>query len=107
MLSSSELKNLKNKTSKVDNKFAKLFDALSDINRFKIFTLLLESKGNICVSEFADILGISVPAASQQLKTLENSGLIERTRSGQMICYKVLSDDPAVKAVVKTIKDVI
>ena len=106
MLSTAELGKLRTRVSKLNNKFIRLFDALADINRFKIFTLLLESKeNNICVSEFADILGISVPAASQQLKNLETSGLIKRVRDGQMICYQVSYEDPTVKSIVKTVKE--
>lgn len=106
MLSTVEVGKLRSRVNKVNNKFAKIFDALADVNRFKIFTLLLESKNSdICVSEFADILGISVPAASQQLKSLEISGLIKRVRDGQMICYKIQYDDPAVKSLVKTVKE--
>lgn len=106
MLSAAEISKLKTKVNKSKNKFSRLFDALSDVNRFKIFTLLLESKNeNICVSEFADILEISVPAASQQLKSLELSGLISRVRDGQMICYKIEHSDPEVKSIVKTVKE--
>ena len=104
MLSAKELKKVKSIASDTNNSLSKLFDALGDINRFKIFNLLLETPDNICVTEFADILDISVPAASQQLKSLEMSGLIERVRDGQMICYKVRHDDPNVKSIIKTIK---
>lgn len=104
MLSAKEIGKYKDYVSGVDNSLSKFFDALSDTNRFKIFTLLLQSKGDICVSEFADILNISVPAASQQLKNLEVSGLIKKVRTGQTTCYVVKQEDPGVKSIVKTIK---
>lgn len=107
MLSEKDLGKLKILVKGVDSSLTKLFDALGDVNRFKIFKLLLDSKNDICVTEFADILGISVPAASQQLKSLELSGLIERVREGQMICYKVRSTDPSVKSIVKTVQSVV
>lgn len=106
MLSQKELAQLKNRASKMDNKMSRLFDALGDTNRFKIFLLLLNAKENICVSEFSEIFGISVPAASQQLKNLETAGLIERVRKGQMTCYNIRLDDPDVRSVVQTLQGV-
>ncbi|MDD2806978.1 MAG: metalloregulator ArsR/SmtB family transcription factor [Patescibacteria group bacterium] len=104
MISASELSQLKKYASKVDEKMVRLFDALGDINRYKIFNLLLEKRGDICVSEFAEILKISVPAASQQLKSLELSGLIKRVRNGQSICYQAKATDPRVKSLITSIK---
>ena len=104
MLSDKELGKLKSQAAGINNRLSKLFDALGDTNRFKIFTLLLEAKGNICVTEFSEIFGISVPAASQQLKSLELAGLIERIRNGQMTCYNVCLNDPEVRSIIKTLK---
>lgn len=104
MITSTELNQLKKYAGRIDEKMVRLFDALGDVNRFKIFTLLLEKRGDICVSEFAEILKISVPAASQQLKSLEMSGLIRRIRNGQSICYQVKTSDARVKAVISSIK---
>ena len=101
MLSAKQLSQLKNKFSQSGNQAPALFDALGDANRFKIFMMLLEAKQNICVSEFADICDISVPAASQQLKSLEQSGLIKKTRAGQTICYQVKQEDSLVKLLAK------
>lgn len=107
MLSGKELDKLKKQVNGLDKKIAKLFDALGDPNRFKIFLLLMQAKNNICVSEFAEVCGISVPAASQQLKSLENSGLIEKVRTGQMTCYKICYSKPSVKALSKTISNLV
>lgn len=76
------------------------FDALSDKNRYGMFKLLLNQK-EICVTEISMIFGVSVPAASQHLKILEQSGLVYRERMGQKICYKVKKEDPAVRLFVK------
>ena len=104
MLSNKDLSRLKNQAAGINNRLSKLFDALGDTNRFKIFILLLEGKGNICVTEFSEIFNISVPAASQQLKSLELAGLIERVRNGQMTCYNVCVNDPDVRSIIKTLK---
>ena len=107
MLSSKEISQFKKQLSTVDQKASRLFDALGDANRFKIFMVLFETKKDICVSEFADICGISVPAASQQLKNLELTGLVKRSRAGQMTCYKIKTEDPAVKSLTKTAAGII
>ena len=107
MLSEKEINQFKKQFVQVDEKVSRLFDALGDTNRFKIFMLLLEAKKDICVSEFASICNISVPAASQQLKSLELSGLITRSRTGQTTCYKVRTEDPAVKSLSKTATSII
>ena len=107
MLSSKELSQYKKQFSDVDERVSRLFDALGDANRFKIFMLLMEAKKDICVSEFADICDISVPAASQQLKSLELSGLIKRVRTGQTTCYNIKYDDPTVKTLSKTASNIV
>ena len=80
-----------------------MFSALGDAGRFRVFTLLTEHK-DICVTDIANVLGISVPAASQQLKILEMSGLVRRERSGQIICYHLKNDNPVVKLIIKMLQ---
>ena len=75
------------------------FRALGDATRFKLVSLLLEER-NICVSELADEVNISVAGVSQQLKILEQANIIERVREGQRICYKVNLDDPNNKKII-------
>ena len=64
------------------------FGALGDSTRYVIFKVLARHEG-FCVSDVAHIVGISVPATSQQLKYLELSNLVVRKRSGRKICYEV------------------
>lgn len=80
-----------------------LFRALADPRRFQMFRLLLKRK-DLCVSEIADIFKISVPAASQQLKVLERSGLIRPMRVGQSLCYEVRKSDSLVKSILRIAK---
>lgn len=79
-----------------------MFNALADTGRFRIFKLLL-TRDDLCVTDVARVLGISVPAASQQLRIMELSGLVKKERMGQMICYCVREDDPLVKSIIKII----
>jgi len=77
-----------------------LFGALADDGRFKLFSLL-SRRANLCVSDVAAVLGISVPAASQQLKVLEMAGLLHREREGRKCSYSIRRKDPLVAAIVK------
>jgi len=86
-----------------ERKIMQMFNALGDASRFNIFKILLNKK-DICVSEIADSLGITVSAVSQHLKILELSGLVTKHRNGQMICYEIMRTDSFVKCVIKLFK---
>lgn len=89
---------------KIDrSKLVRVFGALADNTRIKLIDLLQERK-NICVSELADELGISVSAVSQQMRILEMTGLVRRERMGQRICYQLNSDDRLAREVISFIK---
>jgi len=79
---------------------AKMLSALGDTSRFKIFKLLL-SKKDICVSEIADEIGISVPGVSQHLKILESAELVAPERRGQTMCYQVKKENSFVRSIIK------
>lgn len=89
-----------NTAQKIDrSKLVRVFGALADSTRIKLIDLLQERQ-NICVSELAKELGISVSATSQQMRILEMTGLVNRERMGQRICYQLNSNDEFVKEVV-------
>ncbi|MBI2042060.1 MAG: winged helix-turn-helix transcriptional regulator [Candidatus Nealsonbacteria bacterium] len=80
----------------------KTFSALGDPCRLYIFQLLL-LQHEVCVTDVAKVCKKTVPAASQQLKILEQSGLLIRQRRGQMVCYKLKRDSPTVKQLIQFI----
>lgn len=80
-----------------------VFKALGDPTRFELVELLMRQQG-ICVSELAHEVDVSVAGVSQQLKILEQCGVIERTRTGQKICYKLRDDDPHVNQALDLMK---
>lgn len=86
----------------LDERMPLIFSALGDPGRYKIFKLLTK-KQDVCVTDVASILGISVPAASQQLKILERTGLVRKIRDGQVICYVVKKDDPVIESIIKVL----
>ena len=79
----------------------KIFKALSDPTRFKIF-LLLNSR-IFCVNGIVNFLQISQPAVSQHLKILREAGLVKIEKKGYWVHYssdkekidKFLKDFPA------------
>ena len=79
------------------------FSALGDKTRFKLLQLLIKEDG-ICVSEMASEIKISNAGVSQQLKVMEQAGIIVRERNGQKICYRFDETTPDNKELLKLIK---
>lgn len=63
----------------------KVFKALSDSNRLKIFTLL--SRRTLCVNALVRCLNISQPAVSQHLRVLREADLIKVEKRGYWMHY--------------------
>ena len=73
------------------NKTADFFKALGDPTRIKILKLLLSGK-NLCVGMIAFKLNITQSAVSQHLKVLKSNDIVEGTRTGFNIHYRVNED---------------
>ncbi|MBM3709702.1 MAG: helix-turn-helix transcriptional regulator [Actinobacteria bacterium] len=73
------------------NKTADFFKALGDPTRIKILKLLLSGK-NLCVGMIAFKLNITQSAVSQHLKVLKSNGIVEGTRAGFNMHYRVNED---------------
>lgn len=69
---------------------ADLFKIFGDTTRVKIMYALLESE--MCVCAIAELLGMTQPAISHQLKTLKDSKLVGNRRDGKTIFYFLLDD---------------
>lgn len=65
---------------------------LGDKTRYKIFKLMLAGK-ELCVSQIAEQLNISASAVSQHFRHFEQTGLVDKQRNGQKICYALREDD--------------
>ena len=72
-------------TGKTMQELTKVFKALSDGNRLKIFTLLLE--GTLCVKALVNCLDISQPAISAHLRVLREADLIKAEKRGYWVHY--------------------
>ena len=61
---------------------AKVFKALSDPTRLRMVEMLSNCK-QMCGSEIAENLGISLALLCHHWKTLEHAGLVVKTKEGQ------------------------
>ena len=104
MLTKTEIGKLK-RSPGGDKSLPMIFGALSDTSRLRILRVLLKNK-DVCVSDMANILGVSVPAASHQLSVLETAGLVERLRKGKMTCFKIPVEDKTVKSIIDILNKV-
>ena len=102
MLTTKEIGKFKKKLEGSEDHLAFIFEALSNSARLKIFRLLLRQK-DICVTDVARILGVSVPADSYQFHIIELVGLVEKERMGKMICYKLKKEDPMVRKIMRIV----
>jgi DNA-binding transcriptional ArsR family regulator len=68
----------------------KIFKALSDPTRMKIVEVI--GNREICACEIPKKVGKSQPNVSQQLKMLEDVGILKSRRDGKMILYSVKNE---------------
>jgi len=66
-------------------KFIKIFKALSDETKLRIYLLLLRKE--LCVCEIVDILKIEQSRVSHCLRILKEAGLVTSRREGIWIIY--------------------
>jgi len=98
MLEPSQITKIQKTITEDDIVLSSIFNVLGDKSRFRILKILTQH-GELCVSDLAAILDISISSVSQHLRILEMSRLVMGERMGQMICYKPLIKDPKVKTI--------
>lgn len=85
-----------NQLTQEEDRLVYAMQLLGDKTRYKIFKLLL-SNDELCVSQIAERLNISVSAVSQHFRSFEMLGIVKKERMGQKICYELNTDDEFVK----------
>ena len=65
----------------------KMFKALSDETRLRIYLLLLQ--GELCVCELVNILNMEQSRVSHSVRILKEAGLVVNRRVGKWIIYSV------------------
>ncbi|OGH88585.1 MAG: hypothetical protein A3J93_00590 [Candidatus Magasanikbacteria bacterium RIFOXYC2_FULL_42_28] len=103
MLSTKEIVAKRKIFHDTDKKMALTFKVLSDVNRYRIFRILV-AQPKLSVSDMAQILDISLPLASQHIKILELANLLQKERAGKTVFPILKYDNPLVQAAVKTIQ---
>lgn len=79
-----------------EERITSTMQALGDSTRYKIFKLM-QSGQEMCVSEIAEAIGVSVPAVSQHFRIFELIGFVDKVRYGQKICYQLKDKDDFVE----------
>jgi DNA-binding transcriptional ArsR family regulator len=77
-------------TEREFEELVELYAALGNITRLKIIFSL--AKGELCVCDIANVLGLSIPATSHQLKYLYERKLLKYRNDGKMVYYSLNSD---------------
>jgi len=75
---------------------AKIFKALSDVNRLKILSLVYK-KGykcgdKVCVKDFSSLLNITLPTVSHHVKELANAKLLTPKKQGRWVYCQIDKD---------------
>jgi DNA-binding transcriptional ArsR family regulator len=105
MLTVKEKSALQKYISGSDDRLHVLFDALGEQNRCNMFRLFIKNT-NLNVGEVAELLGITVPLASQHLKMLENLSVLVRRKIGREVFYKINDQDPTVLSIIRSVLEV-
>ena len=70
------------------NRIARALNLAGNEVRLKIL-FLLDKESKMCPCDLSDILGMTVPAISQNLRKLKDAGLVETNKVGQTIFYSI------------------
>lgn len=77
----------------------KQLKALADKNRLTLLSCM--KNGEVCVCDFVEVLGVSQPAVSQQLKKLKEANIITERKDGTWKYYRLTEElSPVVQAVI-------
>ena len=82
-----------------EERMVRIMQLLGDPTRFKMLKVLT-SQREMCVSEIAHELDVTVSAVSQHFRSFEFLGLVNKQRTGQKICYKLKNNDPFVETLI-------
>ncbi|MBI3046668.1 MAG: winged helix-turn-helix transcriptional regulator [Candidatus Harrisonbacteria bacterium] len=103
MLNKKQITNIKTSLDIDSTGLPLVFQALGDPGRFNIFRMLID-KHDVCVTDVANVFGITVSAASQQLRILERLSLVLKVRMGQMVCYELNKENSVVKKLIQFLR---
>lgn len=73
--------------------FIRVMKALSDPSRVKIIKML--EKREMCVCELTAALGLAQPTVSKHLRLLEDAELVESSKDGSWVNYRLQTESPS------------
>jgi ArsR family transcriptional regulator len=74
------------------DRLATWFHVLGDPTRLRLLSLIA-AKGEACAAcDFVDALDVSQPTVSHHLRTLHETGFVEREKRGRWVYYRVRAD---------------
>lgn len=104
MLTPREHKKLERYTHDMDvDRLTAAFDALSEPKRCLIFRALLKGQ-SVRVGDLAAVVGISDSLASQHLKILAQAALVDKSKDGKNVYYRVRTSNPLISALQKAVE---
>lgn len=77
-------------TEKEFGELTNFYSAISNTTRLKIIFAL--AKGELCVCDIANVLQLSIPATSHQLKYLFEMKILKSRNDGKMVYYTLNSE---------------
>ncbi len=92
-------KNIRPDLNPLEERLVNAMQVLGDKTRFRMFKILVTGE-EMCVSQIAEAVSISVPATSQHFRIFELNGLVDKHRYGQKVCYKLRLDDALVQKLI-------
>lgn len=78
------------KSRKTLPRMAELYKLLANPVRLKIL-LILGDVRKLCVGDVAEVVGLSIPATSHQLKLLKDHGWLRTENDGKLVYYSLAS----------------
>ncbi len=79
-------------TTREAQRCARVFAALGDPVRLRLYTMIASADDEVCACSFVDAVGRSQPTVSHHLKILRDSGLILGTKRGTWVWYRANPD---------------
>ena len=83
------------------NYIAQFFGLLSDPTRLKIVISLKITE--LCVHEISETIGVSISAASHQLRLLKTAKMVKSRREGKMVYYSL--DDEHIEQLISVVEN--
>ncbi len=89
--------------SQQEQQTVRIMQLLGDTTRYKMLKIMLH-ENNMCVSDIAGRLDVSVSAISQHFRSFELAGLVEKHRDGQRVCYALSNNNEVMDYISKLIQ---